>query len=59
MNILTYIEKLYQKWDGTDEQASLILRQINLALHISKIDSDETEQKPNNFGTCDVMVCTR
>jgi hypothetical protein len=43
MNILTYIEKLYQKWDGTDEQASLILRQINLALHISKIDSDETE----------------
>lgn len=43
MNILNYIEKLIEKWDGSDEQASLIISQINLALHISKIDSDETE----------------
>jgi len=46
MNILNYIEKLIEKWDGSDEQASLIIRQINLALHTTRIspfgvDEDE------------------
>ena len=40
MNILTYIEYIYKNWDGTDEQAALCMRQINLAMHISKIDEE-------------------
>jgi hypothetical protein len=37
MNILNYIEKLIEKWDGSDEQASLIISQINLALLTTKV----------------------
>lgn len=38
MNILTYIEELYEKWDGSEQQAPIILRQIHLAMHISKTE---------------------
>lgn len=40
MNILTYIESLYEKWDGTEPQASIILRQIHLAIHITKVPKE-------------------
>ena len=38
MNILTYIEELYEKWDGTEPHAALILRHIHLAMYIAKVE---------------------
>lgn len=43
MNILTYIENIYEKWDGNNETAAICLRQINLALHISKVETDDDD----------------
>lgn len=37
MNLIEYIEKMYEKWDGNPEQACEILRYINLAIHRKEI----------------------
>ncbi len=37
MNLTEYIEKLYEKWDGTPENACEILRYINLAIKRQEI----------------------
>lgn len=38
MNALTQIEKIYEDWDGTEPDACVCLRKINLILRRSEID---------------------
>lgn len=38
MNVISYIEEIYKNWDGTPEHATICMRQIHLAIHVSSMN---------------------